>query len=84
MLPASPITDRHHIRMPRIAKMRPMPPAPGEKIIHLREFEPRAGKAKRDQRRFQHAKRAPFFRGDGRAADQRLQQGKRISHAAIR
>ena len=30
MLPAGAITHRHHIRMPRIAKMRPMPPAPGE------------------------------------------------------
>ena len=30
MLPAGAITNRHHIRMPRIAKMRPMPPAAGE------------------------------------------------------
>jgi hypothetical protein len=61
-----------------------MPATPGEKIINFREFQPRAGEPKRYQRRFQDAKRAAFFRGDGRAADQRLQQGKRISHAAIR
>ena len=29
-MPAGAITDRHHIRMPRIAEMRPMPPAPRE------------------------------------------------------